>query len=503
MSRPPTLLVAINARYSHASLAVRYLAASLERAGLPWRILEFTHHQSAAEIVESIIAARGAAVCFSVYVWNAVRVEEAVEQLRETAPELPVILGGPEVSYETDSQRLCRLADLTICGEADLLLAEVLAQGAGVRAGRAGRVVAAPLPDLGAVALPYHLYSDRDLAERNTYVETTRGCPFRCSYCLSAIQPGVRRFPLPAVLGELDRLLARGARRIKFVDRTFNSDIPRALRILRFLLPRIRPPVQVHLEMVPDRFPRELLELAAEFPPGCLRFEIGIQTWNPAVAANVQRFTRYERVEENLEFILRRTGVEVHADLLAGLPGEDLQMFGEGFDRLLRIGPHEIQVGLLKRLRGAPINRAPREWEMEFEVHPPYALQRNRWLSEQDVQLLVHFGRLWDRMYNRRRLPRTMELFRRRSRRPFQDFAAFTHRVVAKFGRSHSIALDDLAWEAIGWLTETVGVSREEARASVAADYAAGGRRVPRRLRTAAAGGSQIGFPLERGLAGG
>lgn len=227
MKRGPVILLAINARYSHPSLGARYLAASLQRAAIPYRLLEFTCHHTASEIIEQVLETRGSVVCLGVYIWNATLAEEVVATLKQESPRLPIILGGPEVSYESDTQNICRLADLTISGEADLVLPQICSDMANGRA--LPHLLHLPPPDLARIALPYDLYTEDDLRHRNVYIESTRGCPFACSYCLSAVSPGVRRFPLETILAELEKLITRGARRIKFVDRTFNSDLDLSL----------------------------------------------------------------------------------------------------------------------------------------------------------------------------------------------------------------------------------------------------------------------------------
>ncbi|HIE10695.1 MAG TPA: DUF4080 domain-containing protein [Kiritimatiellae bacterium] len=477
----PVVLAAVNARYCHCSLAARYLAAGLEAHRIPFRLLEFTIHQSAEEIVRSIVDADPGAICLGVYVWNIALVGKVVRRLKETRAAAPIFLGGPEVSFETESQDICRIADATILGEGELLLPR-LCQQSGGRHRRRG-ALKGPLPDLHTLPLPYDLYSEEDLLQRNVYVETTRGCPYRCAYCLSAASPVVRRFPLDRVLPAISRLLERGARRVKFVDRTFNSDLDRAYRILEFLLPRVKPPAQIHLEMAPDRFPRELLELAARFPPGTLRLEIGIQSWNEAALRAVNRAVHMEKMEENLRAILDGTGAEVHADLLAGLPGEDLASFADGFDRLFRIGPHEIQIGILKRLRGAPLTRKTCAWRMEFNPDPPYELRRSAWLSPRELEMLGHFSRVWDRVHNRGHFAFCMELFRKYSRNPFSDFHMLTLRVLRRFGRSHSLGLDHLAQELSAWLPKTTRVSVQEVRSALRRDYSRRRHPIPRWLR--------------------
>ena len=224
------------------------------------------------------------------------------------------------------------------------------------------------------------------MAHRVIYIEASRGCPFTCEFCLSSLDVPVRQFPLDPLLAAADKLLERGVRQFKFVDRTFNLNIAASRRILEFFLERQRPGLFVHFEMIPDRLPEALREVIAKFPPGALQFEVGIQTFDEAVSSNISRRQDYGRLADNLRFLREQTGVHVHADLIAGLPGETLESFAAGFDRLVAMGPQEIQVGILKRLRGTPIVRHDQAWEMVYSAHPPYEILRNKLLDFATMQ---------------------------------------------------------------------------------------------------------------------
>jgi len=331
------VLSTLNAKYIHAAFGLRYLLANLGPLQARAAIAEFDINQRPVDIAEQLLALKPRIVGLGIYIWNAAPAAEVVATLKRVRPDLVVILGGPEVSYEVEDQAIVKLADYVITGEADLKFAEVCGR---LLAGERppGKVMAAEPPDFSRLALPYDYYDAQDVAHRVIYVEASRGCPFTCEFCLSSLDIPVRQAPLPALLGHLARLLERGVRQFKFVDRTFNLNVAAGRQILQFLLDRHEPGRFFHFEMVPDRLPEALREVIARFPPGALQLEVGIQTFNEAVGARIQRRQNYQRLDENFQFLRRHTGVHLHADLIAGLPGETLESFAAGFDRLAALG---------------------------------------------------------------------------------------------------------------------------------------------------------------------
>jgi radical SAM superfamily enzyme YgiQ (UPF0313 family) len=393
------VLTTLNAKYIHAAFGLRYLLANLGPLRTAAAIVEFDIQRRPVDIAEALLAQNPKIVGLGVYIWNAAPATELVATLKRVRPDLMVILGGPEVSYETESQPIAQLADYVITGEADLAFGRLCRQLlAGDRLD--AKIIPAERPEFSELVLPYDLYDDQDVAHRITYVEASRGCPFSCEFCLSALDIPVRHAPLPALLEHLQRLLDRGVRQFKFVDRTFNLDLDTSRTILEFLLARYKPGNFFHFELVPDRLPEELRAVIARFPPGALQFELGVQTFNEEVAERISRRQNSERLEDNLQFLREQTGVYIHADLIAGLPGESLESFAAGFDRLIALGPHEIQVGILKRLRGTPIVRHDAEWQMRYNSHPPYEILQNRLMDFATMQRLRRFARYWDLLGN-------------------------------------------------------------------------------------------------------
>lgn len=436
------VLATINAKYIHAAFGLRYLLANLGELQARAHLLEFTDQQTAADIVEAILSERPRIVGLGIYVWNARKSRDVVAILKRLRPDLHVVVGGPEVSHEVDEQEVTTLADFVVTGEAEHAFRTLCATLLG--GGRPPlRVIRSTPPDLTTLALPYDLYTADDIAYRLIYVEASRGCPYTCEFCLSALDDGVRMFPLEPFLGALDRLWQRGVRHFKFVDRTFNLRTDTCTRILRFFLDRYEPGLFAHFELIPDRLPGPLRPMIAAFPAGSLQFEIGIQTFNPEVAARIGRRQDNARAEENLRFLRESTGIHLHTDLIAGLPGESLASFAAGFDRLMACRPHEIQLGILKRLRGAPIARHAEEFGLRFSDQPPYEILESNDVDFATMQRVKRFAQLWDRVVNSGRFVNTAPHLWDAS--AISGFMAFTDWVYAAIGATHSIALPRLA----------------------------------------------------------
>jgi len=514
---PSIVLATLNAKYPHCAFGLRYLLANMGELQNETALLEFTINQQTLEILDAILAQRPRVVGLGVYIWNVTETTRLVADLKRVAPDVIVVLGGPEVSYETDQQEIARLADCVITGEADLAFAalcrELLSGGQGDK-GTGGlkkatdpisvsflhSLIHAPVPNLNDLALPYDLYSDEDIAYRVLYVEASRGCPFTCEFCLSALDVPVRQFPLDGFLAAMGRLLERGARQFKFVDRTFNLNLRVSRAILDFFLQRYQPGMFLHFELIPDRLPDSLKELLVQFPPGALQFEVGIQTFSDDVSELISRHQDNSLVEQNLSWLRDHTSVHVHADLIVGLPGESLDSFATGFDRLVRLAPHEIQVGILKRLRGTPIVRHDTGWQMVYSPHPPYEVLQTRLMDFATIQELRRFAKYWDTIANSGNFVETVPMLWEgvsaehgvRSEEPpmtnclpapssplpspFTEFRRLSTWLFAREGRSHGISLSRLVDLLFEYLTTERGCTPHGVAAAIWRDYQRGGR---------------------------
>ena len=466
------ILSTLNARYAHASLGLRYLLANMGDLQPQTRLQEFVIGARTTDIVEKLLALQPRIVGFGVYIWNVEETARVVAMLKQVAPQVVIVLGGPEVSHEPGDQPIVRAADYLITGWGEVSfprLCRAILDGPQPLM----KIHAGVQPPLDDITLPYALYSEHDLKHRILYVEASRGCPFKCEFCLSSLDKTAWPFDLERFLAALESLHARGARLFKFVDRTFNLNIKTSLKIMQFFLDKIaadpQDPVFAHFELVPDHLPDALKAGIAQFPPGALQFEIGIQSFNPEVQALVSRRQDNAKAADNIRWLVEHSHAHMHVDLIAGLPGEDIESFAAGFDQLYALQPHEIQFGILKRLRGTPIIRHTAPFRLVFDARPPYTILATDRIDFAAMQRLVRFARYWDLIANSGRFAHTLPLILERS--PFARFMDLSDWIYAQTDATHRIALERLAALVAEWL-QIQGIDAALAAEVIASDYA-------------------------------
>lgn len=489
------ILCTLNAKYIHASLGLRYLMANMKRhasADLAAQTLlvEYTLAKKTEQMVQDLLQKLGPVqadqaqiVGFGVYIWNVLQTTELVRQLKISRPSLKIVLGGPEVSHEIEQQEIVQLADHVITGWGDVSfpkLCNALVHGPKPLM----KVIVGEQPPMDQIELPYQNFSEEDLAHRVLYVEASRGCPFKCEFCLSSLDKTAWAFDLHPFLDELDILYKRGARNFKFVDRTFNLKIETSVQILQFFLDRIDSDgsenLLVHFEVIPDHLPDRLKTIISQFPPGVLQFEVGIQSFNEEVQKLISRRQDNAQTEANLRWLIQQSNVHLHTDLIFGLPGETIESFADGFDRLWAIGPQEIQLGILKRLRGTPIDRHTHAFGMTYDNQPPYVVQKTKDLNEHIVQRFSRMAKYWDLVVNSGRFKKTVPLLMKplqAQASSFWSFMQFSDALWLSTGKTYGLSPENLVDGIFDYLTMDRGLLADQVRSLLLEDYLDSGAR--------------------------
>ena len=479
---PAIVLATLNARYTHASLGLRYLLANMGALKSGTHLAEFTIRRPPQEVAAELLALNPRIIGFGVYIWNVRQTEAVITILKAAQPGIIIVLGGPEVSFETSQQTIVQRADHVITGWGDVTFAKLCQQ---LLDGPQPlmKIHVGEQPALDTLTLPYAEFTAADIRQRTLYVEASRGCPFKCEFCLSALDKTAWPFNTATFLAELDTLYARGARRFKFVDRTFNLNVKTSLAILDFFIQKIEAapndPCFLHFELVPDHLPEALKAGIARFPAGTLQFEIGIQTFNPEVQQRISRKQDNQKAADNLTWLRSHSQAHLHVDLIAGLPGEDLASFARGFDQLYALRPHEIQLGILKRLRGTPIIRHTEAFGMHYNPEPPYNVLVTSVISAADMQRVERFARYWDLVANSGRFGKTLPMLlgagEAESGSAFASFLAFADWLYAQTGQTHNIALERLFDLVHSNLVDVHALAPLEVESDLHEDYAHSG----------------------------
>jgi radical SAM superfamily enzyme YgiQ (UPF0313 family) len=464
------ILATLNARYNHASLGLRYLYANMGSLQPQTELLEFTIANRPIDIAEKILQQSPQILGLGIYIWNIEVSLNLVALLKQVAPELTIVLGGPEVSYEIHQQEIIDWADyvITLQGEVSFpQLCQQLLTGK-KPLNKVIQGIAAPLEQL---ALPYQYYTSEDIQHRFVYVEASRGCPFKCEFCLSALDKTAKPFKLDVFLQAAQRLYERGLRHFKFIDRTFNLKVSTTIEILEFFLARMDKDLFLHFELIPDQLPERLKAVIQHFPVGSLQFEIGIQTFDPIVQAKISRKQNNQKSKENLRWLRQESHAYLHTDLIFGLPEETLASFADSFDQLYALRPHEIQVGILKRLRGSPIIRHTDTHQLVFNPKPPYNILSTDCVDFLTMQKMNRFARYWDMIGNSGRFTHTLPILL--AEQPFQNFWALSQYIFEKSQQTHKIALNRLFDFVYHASVTVLAVDAEHAQLLMSADYQA------------------------------
>lgn len=434
------LLTAVNAKYIHTNPALYSLRAYAVKYGQGLgehvRLAEYTINQRPNEILSGIYKQNPDVIAFSCYIWNITEVLSLVRELHKILPHVPIWLGGPEVSYRAE-EVMDSYPELTgiMVGEGEETFLELLRHYAGAKTKEAmkeirgivfrmGEAVIATgereLTDLSR--LPF-LYEDLSQFEhRIIYYESSRGCPFRCSYCLSSIDKTVRLRDLETVKKELQFFLDRNVPQVKFIDRTFNCNHDHAMEIWRYIKDHDNGITNFHFEIAADLLNEEELRLLNTLRPGAAQMEIGVQTTNPQTIREIRRRMDVDQLKRIVERLHQGKNIHIHLDLIAGLPYEDYQSFGHSFDEVYAMQPEQLQLGFLKVLSGSYMAEKCEDYGLLYTDQPPYEVLQTKWLSYADVYRLQQIEEMVELYYNSNQFTRTLPYLERFFESPFVMF---------------------------------------------------------------------------------
>jgi radical SAM superfamily enzyme YgiQ (UPF0313 family) len=401
------LLAAVNARYTHASPVLRYLRNAIETASGNWsahEILLREYHigQNRLEITRDLVLAAPDVLLLSVYIWNAELVSAILPDLRVMLPACRLIIGGPEAGYNAEAWLAKHPElDMVVSGEGESAVSLLTKAGFSTEAWP-DRLMIAPPVDFPAVPMPYRAEDFKAFEHRYLYYESSRGCPFACSYCLSSRSDhGLRFKPAGLVAEELDAIVATKPMLVKFVDRTFNADKPRAREIWAHLL-KVHGDSgsRFHFEVHPTLLGPEDFELLSKVPEGLFQFELGVQTIHENTRKIIHRTGNWPREKEAVQRLIGLETVHSHLDMIVGLPGEGMAEVGASFEELSGLGANHFQIGFLKGLPGTELRQRAGEYGMAFQTAPPYTVLRSSTLSPLELSALARLEELYDNIGN-------------------------------------------------------------------------------------------------------
>ena len=402
-----TILAAINSKYIHTSLGLRYINAYCQQQGLETYLMEETINTPILTVLTRITAKNPKIVGLEVRIWNRNYVFALSALLRQVLPEVVLILGGPEVMFNPkEVKRQQPQINYVIAGEGEELMVNLLRQ---LEAGQKPVLPGLPtvVEDLSILPFPYPDLKKVLSQHKICYYECSRGCPFNCSYCLSGISHLVRQRPLQLVLEDLDRFIAAGVTLLKFVDRTYNLDEKYYLPILQHLAAAATT-ATFHLEIKADLLSDRVMDFLDTVPAGRFQMEIGVQSTNPQTLKAIGRSDDWEKLKSNVKRLLASGRIHVHMDLIAGLPYEGLKEYAQSFNDVYALGPQMLQLGFLKVLHGTVMEQKAEEYGLTYMQEPPYEVLSTRYLHYNDMRFLKILEEVFEGTYNSGRFPRTL-----------------------------------------------------------------------------------------------
>lgn len=491
------ILTTLNAKYIHTNLALRYLKSYAMPEYNP-QIIEYTIKDPTMNIVSDLYQYKPEIVGFSLYIWNIEESIKVMRMLKTVMPDVKIVAGGPEVTYDTDYwlERVPEI-DVIAIGEGERTFKQLLdayagngdlstVQGIAYREGTQLKFTApGPKLDLRELPSPFRLAEDiPELGKRVTYIETSRGCPFSCQFCLSSIEVGVRYFNRDAIKDDIRYLMANGAKVIKFVDRTFNISRSYAMEMFQFLIDEHIPGTVFQFEITADIMRPEVIQFLNEnAPAGLFRFEIGVQSTNDLTNELVKRRQNFEKLSRTVTMVKEGGKIAQHLDLIAGLPEEDYDSFRDTFNDVFAMRPEELQLGFLKLLRGTGLRIQAEQYGYTFVDEAPYEIFSNNVLTFDDILRIKQTEDVLEKYWNDNRTPRTVEyIVSDVFESPFDFFQQFGTYWETRGWSRIGHQLEDLFTRLHDFLVEDGRADMEIARSLMKIDYLAHHKFQPRKV---------------------
>lgn len=425
------LLTAINSKFIHSNLAVRYLKAFTEDLSYECSIREFSINDREEKILEEVIKEKPNVVAFSTYIWNIEMITRLSNLIKMVDKNIEILYGGPEVSYDSFNILKELNGDYIIQGEGEKTYREFVEYKLGEKKLESIRGLYfkkcndvifngnRPLMNMDEIVFPYK--EDENLDNKIVYYEASRGCPFNCKYCLSSTTHGVRFLDIERVKKELQFFIDKKVRLVKFVDRTFNCNFKFSTAIWEFLI-NSDTKTQFHFEISADILKPQELEILRKAPKDRFQFEVGVQTTNDDVLRQINRFVNFSDIKEKVLELLAIKNIKQHLDLIAGLPGEDYKSFKKSFNDVYSIAPEEIQLGFLKLLRGSSMREEAELYDMKYSPYPPYEILSTKDISYDELLVLKKVEHMVDKYYNSQKFNNVIKFFIDKFETPFDFF---------------------------------------------------------------------------------
>lgn len=409
------LLTTLNSKYIHSALSLKYIYNNIvDINDISVNVKEYTINENLQDIFADILSDTYDLIAFSCYIWNIEYIIKLCNDIKIANEDVKILLGGPEVSYESYEFMLRhKFADFIIRDEGEVIFRKFVksyiqdknfSNIPSFLYRENGKIIEneyePPIDNLALIRGAYDIFNENDIKDKIVYYETSRGCSYSCAYCLSSITKKVRFFPYEKVISDIKKIVDAGAKQIKFVDRTFNFDKNRTSDIIKYLCSIDNGKINFHFEITAHILQDDLLDILKNVRQGLFQFEIGVQSTNKETIKSVNRVDNFEKIKEKVIKIKSFGNIHQHLDLIVGLPYEDIKSLKKSFNDVMNLRPDNLQLGFLKVLKGSPIKEMTNEYKIKYREYSPYEVISTKFISYKEVIMVKHMEEMLEDYYN-------------------------------------------------------------------------------------------------------